>query len=136
MAANASFAATPRFGLANVVVANPNRDGTGTLVDVFIAGASGSRVDKVGFQAAATTTAGMIRWFLNDGTNTRLILEQAVSAVTGSATLPETLGSSPALELANGVSGVFPMILPSGWRIKASTEKAESINVWAQGGDF
>jgi len=136
MSTNASFAATPRQGLANVVVANPNRDGTGTLVDVFVAGASGSRVDKVGYQAAATTTAGMIRWFLNDGTNTRLILEQTVAAVVGSATVPETSGVNPSLELANGAAGPFPMILPSGWRIKASTEKAESINVWAQGGDF
>lgn len=137
MSVNANFAGTPRQGLAQVSVANANRDGaTGTYVDVFVAGASGSRIEKVGYTASVVTTAGMIRWFVNDGTNSRMVLEQTVSAVTPSATLPAATGSNPAQELANGASGPFPMILPTGWKLRASTEKGEAINVWAQGGDF
>ncbi|NBX74718.1 MAG: hypothetical protein EBQ89_10555, partial [Alphaproteobacteria bacterium] len=71
MATDPNFAGTPLAGNAQISTANTNRDGTGTLGTVVTAGASGSRIEEIVIEATGTTTAGMIRLFLNDGTNTR-----------------------------------------------------------------
>ena len=132
MAAIPSYAAAPRTGLGQVTAANPNRDGTGTIVSIFAAGASGSRIDAIALKATAATTAGMLRLFLHDGVNAHLLTEVPVLAQTPSAT-------APAWELSvttQGMSPLLPLILPSGYSLRASTEKAEVFNVIAVGGDF
>lgn len=132
MAATPSYAASPKVGLGQVTVANPNRDGTGTLATILTAGANGSRVDSLALKATVTTTAGAVRLFLHDGTSARLLTEVPVQAVTPSAT-------NPAWEVqlsTNSMSQVLPIILPTGYSLRASTEKAEAINVIAVGGDF
>ena len=47
-------------------VANTNRDGTGTIVNCFTPGASGSIIDSVEGRFEVTSTAGMVRIFLSD----------------------------------------------------------------------
>lgn len=127
MAITAQYASTPRTAVAQVSTANTARDGTGTVATVFTAGASGSRIDDITITAAATTTAGMVRLFLHDGTNTRLLREVAVLAVTPSATLAAFTSS-----LSN-----LALILQTGWSLRASTEKAETFNVFVtRAGDF
>jgi uncharacterized membrane protein len=88
MSSTANFASTPAAGalLAQLSVANTNRDGTGTLVDILTAAAAGTRVDALEIVAAGTTTAGVVRLFLYDGTNNRLFKEILVDAVTPSTT--------------------------------------------------
>jgi hypothetical protein len=125
---NPKFVESPVIGMVQIATANSNRDGTGTLGDVKAAGADGTRVDKVRAKAQGTTTAGMVRLYLNDGTNTRLWHEIPVSALTPSASV-ETWEDEIDL-------GDSPLILPSGWTLKASTEKAETFNVFAHGGDY
>ncbi len=132
MAATGNYAATPRCGIAQVSVANANRDGTGTLATVLTAGASGSRIDAIDLKAVGTTTAGAVRLFIHDGTNARLLTEQPVLAITPSATAP----SWEAQLNGNTMSQIFPILLPTGYSLRASTEKAEVINVFAVGGDF
>lgn len=129
MALNPQFAATPKIGAGALSAANTARDGSGTLVTVFTAGANGSRIDYISIQATATTTAGMIRLFLHDGTTARLAFEIPITAVTPSATIP-TFGWG---FVPNNGSGV---ILPTGWSLRATTEKAEAFQVLAFGGDF
>lgn len=132
MATNANYAATPKVGIGQVTTANTNRDGTGTIATIFTAGASGSRIDAISLKAVATTTAGMIRLFIHDGTNARLLTEIPVIAVTPSATLP-------AWEVqlnTNTFTQVLPLILPTGYSLRASTNNAETFNVIAVGGDF
>lgn len=132
MANNANFASTPRVGVGQVTTANTNRDGTGTIATIFTAGASGSRIDAINLKAVATTTAGMIRLFVHDGTNARLLTEVPVIAITPSATLP-------AWEVqlnTNTMSQVLPIILPTGYSLRAATNNAETFNVIASGGDF
>ena len=101
--------------------ANANRDGTGTVVTICTAGATGLRIDDIELKAQATTTAGMVRLFIHDGTNYRLWKEQTVSAITPSATVAAWSASLTNLGLC----------LESGWSLRASTEKAEVINVIA-----
>lgn len=128
MAAAPVYVGTPKTWLAQVSAANANRDGTGTIVDVVTAGASGSRIDYIEATAIVTTTAGLIRLYLFDGTNLRMWMELPTSAVTVSATNP---ADTVYLDLTDN-----PLVLPTGWKLRASIEKAEAFNVFARGGDF
>jgi hypothetical protein len=132
MATQAQYAAVPKVGIGQLSTANTNRDGTGTLATVFTAGANGSRIERIVIQATGTTTAGMVRLFLHDGTNARLYEEVPVSAVTPSGT---TAAFFETLE-AFGTPRLMPLVLPTGWSLRASTHNAESFNVIAVGGDF
>lgn len=128
MALSPAYASTPRLGTAQLSVANTARDGSGTLVTPFVAGANGSRVEAITVYALGTTTAGMVRIFVNDGTVSRLWTEIGVSAITPSAAVA-----------AFGVTFTvdnYVLVLPPGYSIKASTEKGELINVFVVGGDF
>lgn len=132
MATQAQYAATPKLGIGQVSVANTNRDGTGTITTIFWAGANGSRIDAIDLKAVGTTTAGMIRLFIHDGADARLLTEVPVTAITPSATLP----SWEAQLNTNSMSQVLPIILSTNYSLRASTEKAETFNIIAQGGDF
>jgi hypothetical protein len=135
MAANPAFAATPRNGVVQISTANANRDGSGTVGTVFTAGANGSRIDKVTAKAQTTTTAGMIRLFVHNGTSYFLAYEMTVDAITPSATLAGWTETAPVTE-TGGANDIFPLILPNGYSLRASTEKGETFNIHAQGGDF
>lgn len=127
MAAQPQYATTPANAAVTISVANPNRDGTGTIVSVETAGASGSRIDDLTITATGTTTAGMIRLFLHDGTNARLWREVPVQAVTPSGTVQAWTAMLTNLAL----------VLQSGWSLRASTHNAESFNVLVtRSGDF
>ena len=126
MAASPAYTATPRTERATLSAANTNRDGTGTIVNLFTAGANGSRVERITVCATGTTTAGMIRFYLYDGTNTDLWKEVAVSGITPSATV-----LSFTFQLAS-----LGYILSSEKSIRVSTHNAESFRVIAEGGDF
>lgn len=132
MATQAQYAATPKCGIGQVSVANTNRDGTGTLATVFSAVANGSRIDAINLKAVGTTTAGMIRLFLHDGTDTRLLTEVPVVAATPSGTLP----TWEAQLNVNTMTQVLPLVLPTGYSLRASTHNAETFNIIALGGDF
>lgn len=132
MATSAQYAATPRVGIAQISTANSNRDGTGTIGTVLTAGTNGSRIDAINIKATSTTTAGMIRLFLHDGTNARLLTEVPVFAITPSTALP-----SWEIQLnTNTMTQVLPLVLPTGYSLRASTQNAETFNVIAIGGDF
>jgi hypothetical protein len=111
--------------MAQVSAANVNRDGTGDLVTVFTAGANGSRVESVQVKAIGATTPGMVRLFVCDETAARLLTEIPVTqnAVSGSVASFE---DGRQLEL----------VIPSGFKLKASTHNAEAFNVLAFGGNF
>lgn len=127
MATSPSFAVTPRIGAANVATANTNRDGTGTVATLITGAATGTRVAEIVVQARVTTTAGMVRLFLYDGTTYRFFDEISIAAATVSASVKGTRVSA----LYNN------LILPSAsWSIVASTHNAESIDVTAFGADL
>lgn len=132
MATGPNFAATPLSGVAQISVANTGRDGTGTLGTVVTAGASGSRIEEIVIEATGTTTAGMVRLFVNDGTNSRLWREVAVTAATPSGTVLAFTAS-----VRNDTRVDLPLlVLPTGWSLRASTHNAETFNVFAFGGSF
>ena len=120
MASNAQYVATPKNGVAQATVANTARDGTGTLATVYTAGASGARIDSLIVHATGTTTAGMIRFFVSNGSATVLIKELPVQAVTPSATIPAW---SNEVQFPNG------LILQATWTLKAATNNTETFNI-------
>ena len=130
MATAPQYAATPHLEAAVLSSANSNRDGTGTLVDVVTAGANGTKVDRIIITATATTTVGMIRLYAHDGSTSRLLGEMTVTAVTPSATAMAWQGEF------NFSDPDRLLMLKAGWKLRASTEKAETFHVIAFGGEF
>lgn len=121
-----SFASIPITGVAQIATANPNRDGTGTIAVLLTGSTEGAKIEEIVVQATGTTTAGMIRFYYNDGVSTRLIDEVPVTAVTPSGTVT-----------AYFASRVFDnLILTPGHDIRVSTQNAETFNVFAHGGRF
>jgi hypothetical protein len=126
------FSLTPFIASAQVSAANTNRDGTGTIVTVTAGTPNGRRVDRINIKGTVTTTAGMVRLYIDDGTNVRLWKEIPVTAITVSA-------SAAGFESSISPTDQFAplLVLPSSsYILKASTHNAEAINVIALGGDF
>lgn len=131
MAANSvQFTATPRMVVAQISAANTNRDGTGTIVDLITAVAAGTRINKITIKATASTTAGMVRVYFFDGTNTRLYIEVSVSAITASASTA-TFTNTISFTDANA-----PILVGTSQKLQASTHNAESFNIIVEAGDF
>lgn len=102
-------------------VANTNRDGTGTLVDVVTGPANGCIIEEVTVAATGTTTPGMIRVFIYDGTNTRLERELTVEGITPS-------GSIRSFQKSFRPTGLK---LTTGQKLQMSTNNAETFHVVA-----
>lgn len=128
MASTPQFTQVPRFVVIQLSAANSNLDGTGAMgAQGFAAGANGSRLDKAVIKATVTTTAGMVRLFMVNGATTTLLSEIPIAATNKSA-------SAAAFEVV--VDFLGGLSIPSGFTVKASTEKGEAINVNLFGGDF
>ena len=124
---------TPRFvedgkvWAAEISTANTGRDGSGTIGTIVTAGAQGSRVDLVRIVAEGTTTAGVVRIFLHDGSTFFLVKEVLISAITPSTTIEVSVSEWAPTE---------PLVLPTSWTLRASTHNAETFNVFVFGGDY
>lgn len=127
MAADPVFAVTPRIATVNVATANTNRDGTGTVATLITGASTGTRIAEIVCQARVTTTAGMVRIFLHDGTNFFFFDEVGIAAATVSASVKGTRVSTTYNNL----------VLPNAsWSVRVSTHNAESIDVTALGADL
>ena len=127
MATTAQYASTVQNASAQVTTANTNRNGTGTIVSVMTGATNGTRIDDIYIVATGTTTAGVVRLYISDGTNIRLWQEIIVPAVTPSTTVP--VFSYTLLNQA--------LILENGWSLQASTNNSETFNILVtRAGDF
>ena len=119
----------PHLETGALSTANTNRDGTGTLVDVFTAGERGSEVRRVTINATSTTTAGMVRLFIYDGTNARFWKDIVVEAITPSGTV----------EAFNYVLSLLKseaLLLERTHVLRAAPHNAESFHVVCEGVDY
>ncbi len=130
MAANTTpvFGLTPRADILSFGTANTNRDGTtGTYASGPAAGSFGTRVKGVRFAATGTTTAGVIRVWIYNGTNRYLYEEILVQAFTPSTTVRVwQYDWEPAKELN----------LPTGYRLDYSTHNGETFIASFNGEDY
>jgi len=109
--------------VVTISTANTNLDGTGTLGTVLTAASNGTIIKTVTIKAQVSTTQGVVRLFVYDGTNTKLIAEVLIPAVTKSGT------TDPAFETTIPLD----FYLKASWVLKASTQNAEAFNVIAEG---
>jgi hypothetical protein len=124
MAAETQY--TANTGMATPYQANSNLNGTGNMESVLTGAANGTLVKRITVKAQVSTTQGMIRLFIYDGSsNTRLINEIPVPAVTKSST-------DNSFEYSYDCN----IFLKSAYVLKASTENAESFNVIANAVDW
>ena len=121
------FEGDPKIGAVSIATANAGRDGTGTVGTVITAGTQGNLITLIRVIARSTTTAGMIRLFLYDGTAYHFYAEIPVTAVTPSATVAAFVAELVPAQ---------PLKLPASWSLRASTEKAETFEVLAFGGEY
>jgi hypothetical protein len=126
MATSPNFAATVRAAAGALSTADTSRTAPTTVVTIFTAGASGSRIDEVNVIATGTTTAGVVRLWLYTGSVYYLIEEVLVTAITPSTTVA-TFNTT--LTFNN-------FMLPTGHSLRATTNNSEGFNVVAFGGDF
>lgn len=120
------FAQALRHATAAISTANTNRDGSGTIGTIFTADATdGSELERVDICAIGTTTAGVVRLYVHNGSAAFLWKEILVGAITPSASVAVFTRSIRE-----------KLILPAGWSLRASTHNAESFNVHAFGADF
>lgn len=127
MATTAQYAATARTATSSVSTANTNRNGTGTIATIFTAGSNGSRIDDIFIVATGTTTAGVVRLFVNDGTTSWLWREIIVPAITPSTTV----------QVFSAALYEQGLILANGFSLRASTQIAETFNILVtRAGDF
>ena len=92
MAANNSpiFVLTPKVGGigVNITAANTAKDGTGTVNNIYTAGANGAYIVKIKCKPLGTNTATVLRIFLNNGgsnttaTNNSMWKEITLPAIT------------------------------------------------------
>lgn len=126
---NPIFALTQHASLGELSVANTARDGTGTIVDVFAATAFGSRPRMLKVIAKSTTTAGLINFFIYNGTAYKFWAQMTVAALVPSATVKAFEGyvDPDELELLD---------LQTTWKIGAAPTNAETFCVFAYGADM
>lgn len=127
MATAPAFAATPKLAFGQIGTANTNRDGTGTVVDIYTAPSGGARLNRVLVTAPASSTAGIVRFFIYNGTSSRLIAELSVSSATPSGTVKCFTSFVPEL---------VGLLLPSGYKLQAAPHNGETFNIHAELGEF
>lgn len=121
------FIATPKAPAVRVSTANTNRDGSGTLGTLFTAGADGAFFKGFRWQAEGTTTAGVIRLYIQaaGAGNNELKAEFLVAAATASVTVAAVSGEwyPPA-----------GIVLGAGDIVKVSTHIGEAFSCWLESG--
>lgn len=117
---------TANTGLCLSKVANTGLDGGGTLVSLVTAASNGTYVKSVTVKIETAVSQGMLRFFIYDGTNTRLLLEIKVD--------PSVKSTATFL----GYSRLFPLnyMLKSGDILKVGTEVGNTFAVTAEAYDW
>lgn len=128
MSINANYVATPKSPCVAVALASTARDGTsGTLYTLYTAASNGSRIDDISIEATGNTTAGMLRFYIFNGTTHFLIMEVPVIAST-----PTSTTKAFSVTLSN-----LSLVLQGTYLLKVSSQNAESFHVVVtRGGDF
>lgn len=135
MPANTSpiFPLTPVVSWGTVTTANTAKDGTGTVVTVYTAGANGGRVDYLKIRALGTNVATVLRVFVNNGStnataaNNSLLVDMTIAATTNSE-VAQLLDNVLTLDLS----------LPAGYKLNVTigTTVSAGLAVTAVGGDY
>jgi len=124
-----NYATTPKTYLASVGTAETSLTAPTNVATLATGGASGSRIDFIRIKATGTTTAGIVRLWIHDGSSYFLFREVAVTAITASSSVPSFFAE---LDLR----GAPILLATSSYTLRVSTEKSETFKIAAFGGEF
>lgn len=116
---------TPQTGAVSISTANSKLDGSGTLATLITGASPGTLIKSLYIKAGGNTTQGMIRFFVNDGSNSRLLLEVEVDEI-------DATGNNPTFEKRIDLN----FTLKEGYTLKVSTQRAETFYVVAEADDW
>ena len=129
------FTLTPdvAWGPTALTTANTAKDGTGTVLTVFTAGAEGSYVQRIRFRPSGTAVQTVARVFINNGStnataaNNVLWDEITIAATTLSETTAQSTFEIP-----------LNYALPAGYKLNVTigTTIAAGLYVSTIGGDY
>jgi len=133
MSTTAQYASTPVFGAALLTTADTSLTAPTTVGTVLTAGASGTRIDFIEVMGVATTVSGIVNLFIYDGTTYHLWQQIPVLPVTVSTTATSFTSTIS----TNNTPNNLPMIIPTGYSLRATTTIAQTgVKVIAYGGNF
>jgi hypothetical protein len=137
------FPVTPKVSWGTVTTANTSKDGTGTVVTVFTAGANGSRIDQIKVRSLGTNVATALRFFINNGTtNTTATNNSLAHEVTAPATTLNEAAALADLDVTitkNSTETACPIpYLPAGYKLNVTvgTTVAAGLQITVSGGDY
>jgi hypothetical protein len=137
------YPVAPKIQWGTVTASNTAKDGSGTVVTVFTAGANGSKIDQIKVRALGTNVATVLRFFINNGSdntvaaNNTLIHEITIAATTLSEVA--ALADNDITILKNTVETIPPIpYLPAGYKINCTigTTVAAGLQITVHGADY
>ena len=135
---NPTFPKTPNVGTgtwSTLTTANTAKDGTGTIVTIFTAGADTAYIDSVKWMPLGTNTASVGRVFLNNGLTNAT---PANNMLLADISLPATTNSEIAAISTAAMTVSLKMGIPAGYKLNVTigTTVAAGWNAIAIGGDY
>ena len=129
------FTATPNFGWGTTALATANtaKDGTGTVLTCFTAGANGAFVQSIRFRPAGTNIATVVRVFINNGsTNATAGNNILRDEITASAITLSEVAAVTNFELPLNIT------LPAGYKVNVTVGTTISAGLYCSvvGGDY
>ncbi|MBI5541257.1 MAG: hypothetical protein HY951_14420 [Bacteroidia bacterium] len=132
---------TANTGMDTITAANTNLTGAGTQgTDIWniitaTAGKNGTQIQSVTVKSklTATTSAGMVRLFLNDGSGDGTTHNFLLTEIPVEATIQSGTAHSFSRRIDFSGKGFF---LKSGWKLRATTETNDDFNIIAEGLDL
>ena len=124
----------PLLSWGKLATANTAKDGTGTVLTIFTAGANNARADRIKVRSLGTNVATVLRIFINNGsdptvaTNNSLYMEATIAATT----------LSEASAQVDNVIDLATLAMPAGYKLTATigTTLAAGLAITAEGGNF
>lgn len=124
---------------STITTANTAKDGTGTVVTVFTAGANGARLDSLKVRALGTNVATVMRFFINNGSTNATAANNALfhEVTIAATTLSEVSALADTKIIFDGVN-LPQLALKAGYKINVTigTTVAAGLSVVAIGGDY
>jgi len=123
---------TTNNGIGGVNTANSNLNGTGTIANIYTAGAAGSsmngsKIKMIKIKALQNTHDGMVRLFISNDSGTTYFLYKEIC-------IPESVPSAYQPSFEYTINECF--YLKNGYIIAASTERAEAFAITIEGDDW
>lgn len=117
-------------GAGTVNTANANLDGSGSIRNIFTAGALlGCELNSIKVKAMESTTPGMIRLFLKDNVSASKFLFYEVE-------VPNNTQSGTDKSFEYEVIGAGSLVIPASYSIWATTEVSEAFSIVVAGRDW